>query len=91
MGILGLLLVLIGGAVGITGGLWLLVLAFQESILWGLGTIFVPFVGLVFAIMFWDKTKTAFLLNLGGFVLMCLGAILGGVGAEPMPTGPAGF
>ncbi|MEQ9497006.1 MAG: hypothetical protein RIT81_09105 [Deltaproteobacteria bacterium] len=45
--------------------LWLYVLAFQESVLWGIGSIMVPFVSLVFAIMFWDVTKKPFLISLG--------------------------
>ena len=35
------LLLLIGVSIAIAGGIWLLVLAFREHILWGLGCLFV--------------------------------------------------
>ena len=49
MGIFGILLMVVGGIVGCVGGIWLLVVAFQQHILWGLGSLFVPFVSLIFA------------------------------------------
>lgn len=88
MGFVGLFLLMVGGLAVFGGAIWLLILAFQESILWGVGSLVVPFVSLVFAIMFWDKTKTAFLLHLGGIAVMVFGAILSGITAEPMPGVP---
>lgn len=47
------------------GGVWLLLLAFQESVLWGLACLFVPCVQLVFVVKFWQRAKRAFLFTLG--------------------------
>jgi hypothetical protein len=60
----------IGLAIAIIGGIWLLVKAFQESILWGVGVMFVPLVGLVFAAMHWSEAKWPFLINVAGWVII---------------------
>lgn len=57
----------IGLIIALIYGIQLLILAFKESVLWGLGYLFVPFVALIFIFMHWDKTKKPF--------LMCLLAI----------------
>jgi hypothetical protein len=41
--------------------IWTVVIAFKEHILWGLGSLFVPLVIIVFGIMYWDKAKKPFL------------------------------
>jgi hypothetical protein len=82
MAILGMLLLVVGLIIAAVGGIWLLVVAFQESILWGLGSLFIPLVGLVFVIMHWEVAKKPFLINIGGAVLIGLGTIMGGTGAE---------
>jgi hypothetical protein len=64
---------------GITG-IVLLIKAFQTSIWWGLGYIFVPFVSLIFVIMYWNDTKKPFLYMLGGVVLFAVGIALGASG-----------
>jgi hypothetical protein len=74
----GLIILIIGYIIGIVGGLMLLVLAFQESALWGLGCLFVPFVSIIFIIMYWDDAKNAFFISLGGSVLIFLGTLLHG-------------
>lgn len=75
---MGTLLVVLGGIVMLVGGIWLLVEAFKESILWGLGSLFIPFVSLVFVIMHWDVSKTPFLIWIGGLVLTIAGAVISG-------------
>lgn len=78
MEMVGLALMVVGGIVALVGGIWFLVVACSESILWGLGCFFVPFVSLVFLVMYWNKAAKPFLLNLGGIVLIVIGAVLGG-------------
>jgi hypothetical protein len=51
--------------------IWLLVRIFEQSIGWGLGSLFVPFVGLIAVFMFWEHTKRSFV---GQF--MCSGIII---------------
>ena len=75
---MGTLLVILGGIAMFVGGIWLLVEAFKESVLWGLGSIFIPFVSLVFVIMHWDVSKTPFLIWIGGLVLTIAGAVISG-------------
>ena len=75
---MGTLLVILGGIAMFVGGIWLLVEAFKESVLWGLGSIFIPFVSLVFVIMHWDVSKTPFLIQIGGLVLLIAGVVITG-------------
>lgn len=67
------ILSIIGAALCVIGGLWLLILAFQTSILWGLGSLIVPFVSLIFAITHWDEAKTPFLTAVVGVILIFVG------------------
>ncbi len=71
--IVGMALAVIGGLLALIFGIILLIKAFQTHVLWGLGYLFVPFVGLVFVIKYWDDTKSAFLKTLLGSVLAAIG------------------
>ena len=51
----------------LVGGVWLIVLAFQESVVWGLLSLFVPCAQLVFVAQHWQKAKRPALLSLGGY------------------------
>lgn len=82
MEILGIACLVIGLIIALVFGIQLLILAFKESILWGLGSLFVPFVSLIFIIMFWDKTKKPFLCYLISIPFFILGVVL-------MPDQPA--
>ena len=44
MAIIGWSLISIGMGLGLVGGIWLLIVAFKESIWWGLGSLFIPLV-----------------------------------------------
>jgi hypothetical protein len=65
----------LGGIIALVGGIWLLVVAFKQSVWWGLGSLIVPFVGLIFAIMNWQIAKTPFLVYVGGIILCVIGAM----------------
>jgi uncharacterized membrane protein len=73
---MGILLFVIGLIISVIGGLWLMLEAFREHILWGLGYIFIPLVGLVFVFMHWDKAKKPFLWLVAGWILIFLGGVL---------------
>jgi hypothetical protein len=73
MEVIASILVVIGMLIAVVGGLWFLLVAFQESILWGLGCLFVPFVSLIFLVMHWDKAAKPFLVQLAGVVPLILG------------------
>lgn len=77
---MGTMLAIIGLIVALVGGIWLLVEAFRESILWGLGALFIPFVGLIFAILHWDKGGKPLLIGIVGNVIMFAGRAMAGGG-----------
>ncbi len=81
MEFVGMILMAVGGIVMLVGSIWFLVVAFQESLLWGLGSILVPFVSLIFLIMHWDKAGKPFLIQLAGVVPMIVGSFLMGASA----------
>lgn len=71
-----LLVMLAGGVLAFVSGLWMLVVAFKESILWGVCVLLVPFAGLVFLFVKWSVAKNPFLLSLFAFGLMVGGTFL---------------
>jgi hypothetical protein len=78
MATIGTILIVIGAVIGLVFGIQLLILAFRESIWWGLGYIFVPLVALIFVIMHWEDTKTPFLRGLIAIPFYIIGVMLAG-------------
>lgn len=70
------LLVFIGSALLLVGGLLLLVEAFRERILWGLGCLLVPPVSLVFIVLHWGVAKKPFFIQLAGIAVVLVAAVL---------------
>ncbi|MDB6155932.1 MAG: hypothetical protein JWL90_4385, partial [Chthoniobacteraceae bacterium] len=56
--------------------LWLVILAFQRHILWGLGTLFIPGAALVFIVLAWAESRRAFFLGVAGTILALAGFFL---------------
>ena len=83
MEMLGAVFIIVGGLIALVYGIILLVKAFQTSILWGLGYIFIPFVALIFVIMHWEVAKKPFLMGLLCIPFFIIGIIL----APDMATG----
>lgn len=85
---MGTALTAIGALIMLVGGVMVLIKAFQKSILWGLGSLCVPFVSLVFVILNWSEpqVKKGFLIQIGGLVIYIAGIVLGG--ANPMMPHP---
>jgi hypothetical protein len=73
MSIIGFILMAVGAIAMMVFGIIILIKAFQESIWWGLGYIFVPFVSLVFVIMHWDVCKSPFLRCMMALVVYLIG------------------
>ena len=63
-------LLILGGILSFVGGIWLLVVAFQTSVWWGLGSLLIAPVSLVFTILHWQVAKKPFLISLAGTVLL---------------------
>ncbi len=76
MDIVGIILVGMAFLTMLTGGVLMLIATFRVNILWGLGSLFFPIVGLLFLCMHWDKARLPFLINLSGIALLVLGCIL---------------
>ena len=70
----------IGLIISLVGGIWILVNAFKTSIWWGLGSLFVPFVSLIFLITHWAVAKRPFLISVAGLVLAIVGAAVAAAG-----------
>ncbi len=81
----GLALQAIGAILGMVGGIWILVLAFQKSVGWGLACLLIPCVSLVFAIQNWNEAKNPFLIAIGGAVLQVVGIMLMAAGGGGLP------
>ncbi|HOX05517.1 MAG TPA: hypothetical protein PK280_03865 [Planctomycetota bacterium] len=81
MATVGLILTIVGGIVAFVGAIMVLIQAFKVSVLWGLGSLFVPLVSLIFVIMNWGVAKKGFLIQLAGLGLLILGTVLTAVGA----------
>lgn len=80
---IGPVLVVVGMLLSIIGSLWFLVVAFSEGgILWGLGCIFIPFVFLIFLIVYFGDAAKPFALSVLGS-LLCIGGLMMQPGALP--------
>lgn len=62
-----------GGLLVLVGAIAFVVVAFRESLLWGLGVLFVPFVSLIFLIVNWNTAKRSFFWQLLGIALVFIG------------------
>lgn len=59
------------------GGLWIVLLAWQKGIVWGLGCLFLPVLQLVYVALNWKQTKSAFFLLLAGFAASFVSGVIG--------------
>lgn len=72
------LLFFFGGlALLVLSHLWLVARVFEQGVWWGLGALFVPFVGVIALIMFWDKLKRSFIAQLLSLAIMGVGLLSG--------------
>ncbi|MBS0263841.1 MAG: hypothetical protein JSS02_18025 [Planctomycetes bacterium] len=81
MATIGFILTGLGSLAWFIGYIWLVVLAFQKSALWGIGSFCVPIVGWVYAFQNWEQGKKPFLIEIVGVVLSLVGGALTGGGA----------
>jgi hypothetical protein len=59
------------------GGLWIIVLAWERDIVWGLACLLVPIAQLLFVALNWKQSKQAFFLWLAGFMAFFLSSVVG--------------
>jgi hypothetical protein len=67
---MGIAILVITGIIAFAANIWLVIVAFQRSVLWGIAALFVPFAALVFAIMYWQDAKKPFLISLLASIAM---------------------
>jgi hypothetical protein len=83
MGILAMLcglVSMVGGLISFVFGVMLLIKIFTKSgPLWGLGSIFVPFVSLYWLYLNWEDGKDLFFKGLGGTAISIVGSVGAGV------------
>ena len=64
----------LGALLSTVGGLWLVVNAFRSSgVLWGLGSLLVPFVAQLYGVLNFADNKVPLLLSVAGLVLFFIG------------------
>ena len=83
MAIAGLILMGVGGIAALVGGIMVLIKAFQTSVIWGLGSLLIGPVMLIFVIMHWEESKKGFCISLVGSLVAFGGMFIAGSGAEP--------
>jgi uncharacterized membrane protein len=64
------ILLFIGYVLMIIGSIGLLIAAFQTSIWWGLGCLFLYPIALAFVVMNWPQAKNPFFLHLVGLIMV---------------------
>lgn len=70
---LGNILFLVSAIVLIISSIWFLIVAFQNSVFWGLLCLFIPFASIVFAILNWDEAGRPVTYQ----ILSTIGAVIG--------------
>lgn len=86
-----LLLFIALGLVALAAFVWLLVVAFQTHILWGLACLFLPFATLIFGILHWNRAAKPFVAHLASSVLIgavawsLIGGLIQSVGMAATP------
>ena len=70
---MGDVLLILGLIAGVVGGIWTLVYAFRESVMWGLGCLFLWPVQLLFYAFHWQEAKKPALVSIAGIVLVAAG------------------
>jgi hypothetical protein len=68
---------ILGWLAGFLGTLWIIVLAWQRSVLWGLIFLLVPIVQLVYIVAYWKEAKEGFFLRIFGFTLVIIATLMG--------------
>ena len=64
----------LGVALSVIGWLWLVVNAFRESALWGIGSLIISPIALIFGLLNFSENKIPLLLSVLGIVLYFMGA-----------------
>ncbi|MCC6979986.1 MAG: hypothetical protein IT343_16830 [Candidatus Melainabacteria bacterium] len=78
MDAVGIILMILGLLANVACGIWMIVIAFQKHIGWGLAVIFLPFGLWIYAISDWKRANKPFLIHIAAVIM-----IVGGVAMSP--------
>ncbi|MFH1560904.1 MAG: hypothetical protein ABID84_05830 [Chloroflexota bacterium] len=68
----------LGVATYMAGGIWMIILAFRESVGCGLLYLFMPFYSLYYLFSRWDEMRKPFIVFVVGIVMLIVGVVLAG-------------
>ena len=69
-------LAILGIILAVVGGIGMLIVAFRESVLWGIGCFLIPLVSLIFVISHWEEAKKPFLIQVCGVALILVSGVM---------------
>ncbi len=70
-----MLLIYFGFLILLIGSIGFLIVAFKNSILWGLGCLLISPISIIFLIFYWNDAKNPFFLQLIGIFVVFLGSL----------------
>ena len=70
-----MLLIYFGFLILLIGSIGFLIVAFKNSILWGLGCLLISPLSIIFLILYWNDAKNPFFLQLIGIFVVFLGSL----------------
>ena len=76
MAIAGTGLFLVGIMVAIAGWIMIVVAAFRVSVGWGVGSLLIPLIALIFVITHWQDARRGFFTGLGGTAIFIFGSLI---------------
>ena len=79
-------LFVVGLLIAIAGWLMVVVAAFRVSAGWGVGSLLIPLVALIFVITHWQDARRGFLTQVGGMAIFLFGVMITPTPKKPQPV-----
>ena len=71
-----LTLIVIGTIVAVIGWIWILIHAFSEDIMWGIGGLFCGILAIVYGVLHWEELKVPTIIYITGLVIGIIGRVI---------------
>ena len=71
-----LTLIVIGTIVAVIGWIWILIHAFSEDIMWGIGSLFCGILAIVYGVLHWEELKVPTIIYITGLVIGIIGRVI---------------
>ena len=72
-----MMLAIVGSLMALVGWVWVMIMAFSESVPWGVGVLCVSPLAIVFGVLHWDDAKAPTILYTVGLVLSITARVIG--------------